>query len=253
MHFTDTSHPQTDEQAQILAQIAALQAQLQNKGKPGKASATKNPKKRRQSDAAASPAVKKAPAKKPRPSNAASTSEAAPKKARSNKKSSAKKSGGGESDDDVRRVSYEQKEELAQKIMLLPDDRLDGALKIISEDKPPNTATDDEEIELDIDDLSPRTLYRLYRYVVRPKHKKPAKGTAVDGRKRGTGGVKRKNLDEGEEAARIARLQEQLSQFDNAEAGAAASSSAAPAGAHDDHVDSSSEEGSDEESESDYE
>ena len=73
-----------------------------------------------------------------------------------------KPSEGKKRDEDVRDVTYEQKEELAAKITQLPDDRLDGALKIIAEDKPPN-ANDDEEIELDIDDLSPQTLYKLYR------------------------------------------------------------------------------------------
>ncbi|CEH14335.1 Transcription initiation factor TFIID, subunit BDF1 and related bromodomain proteins [Ceraceosorus bombacis] len=258
-----------DEDAKIRAQIAALEAKLHKpKGSKSSKSApagagTSKGKKRAASDIAggAVPAgaasKKKAPPKKAaaaQPAAAVEASPAAAKKAKAAPKKKAappsKKSNGVE--EEVRTVTYEQKEELAAKITQLPDDRLDGALKIIAEDKP-QSSTDDEEIELDIDDLSPRTLYRLYRYVVRPKHKKATKSSAVDGRKRGTGGVKRKNLDEDEEADRIARLQAQLSQFDNPDAAASAPTSGGHAGAHDDHVQSeSSDEGSESESESDY-
>lgn len=205
-------------------------------------------------------------------SSAGAGGDGAAKKATSKPK---KPSGGKKRDEDVRDVTYEQKEELATKITQLSDEALEIALKIIAEDKPPS-ANDDEEIELDIDDLSPGTLYKLYRHVVRPKGpKKPVadKSNAIDGRKRGTGGVKRKNLDEGEEAARIARLQAQLQQFDNPDAGechlvclcllcsvadthffSAQGSGAPTAGAHDDLVASDSSSGEDEsDSESEYE
>ncbi|PWN49935.1 Bromodomain-containing protein, partial [Violaceomyces palustris] len=176
----------------------------------------------------------------------------------SSKKSSASKRNAG-SDDEIRTVTYEQKEELAAKITELSEERLDGAIRIINEDKPPNQS-EEEEIELDIDELSPRTLYKLYKYVVRPSKKPSASASAnkgngrnsapLDGRKRGTGGLKKKNLDEGEEAERIARLQQQLEQFGNHDGGIPGSS--APAGIHDDLVQSESssdgESGSDSES-----
>ncbi|KAJ1573823.1 hypothetical protein NDA12_005213 [Ustilago hordei] len=157
------------------------------------------------------------------------------------------------SDEDIRTVTYEQKEELAAKITELSEERLDGAIRIINEDKPPNE-NDEEEIELDIDELSPKTLYKLYKYVVRPKKPAPtpnknSKSAPLDGRKRGTGGIKKKNLDEGEEAERIARLQEQLNQFGNADAIIGGVGGAA--GGHDDlvHSESSSDEsGSDSDS-----
>lgn len=148
------------------------------------------------------------------------------KKASTSKKTGGSKRGAG-SDDDIRTVTYEQKEELAAKITELSEERLDGAIRIINEDKPPNQS-EEEEIELDIDELSPRTLYKLYKYVVRPSKKAAAAAAAaknngrsapIDGRKRGTGGLKKKNLDEGEEAERIARLQQQLEQFGNPDAG----------------------------------
>lgn len=182
--------------------------------------------------------------------------------------------GGGSDEEDVRTVTFDQKEELAAKITELSDERLEGAIRIINEDKPPGAqGAEDEEIELDIDELSPQTLYKLYKYVVRPKKKstatpdigpngKPVPASApIDGRKRGTGGLKKKNLDEDEEAARIARLQQQLQQFNDATAGGTPAPAAAsePKGAdtatkHDDLVaseSSSNEEESESESDSD--
>ncbi|WFC97360.1 hypothetical protein MYAM1_000070 [Malassezia yamatoensis] len=133
----------------------------------------------------------------------------------------------GSDDEDVRTVTFDQKEELAAKITELTDERLEGAIRILNEDKPPGQqGGEDDEIELDIDELSPQTLFRLYKYVVRPKKKtagaevgangKPVPASQpIDGRKRGTGGLKKKNLDETEEAERIARLQQQLEQFND--------------------------------------
>ena len=176
----------------------------------------------------------------------------------------------GSDDEDIRTVTFDQKEELAAKITELSDERLDGAIRIINEDKPPGEQNDeDDEIELDIDELSPQTLYKLYKYVVRPKKKAPATPeigpggkpvvapAPIDGRKRGTGGLKKKNLDETEEAERIARLQQQLQQFtDPSAARSAQESGAKPASAdpaaqaaesskHDDLVASESSSGED--------
>jgi len=271
----DEEDDEADEEAEAQAQairdqIANLQAQLEglqgnNKAAGAKLLASakanlaampgkKGAKKRRPSESNGAgkkaPSAKKAKAPAAGPSNVSGSATTETKKARARKPSEGRKK-----DDDVRDITYEQKEELAAKITQLPDDRLDGALKIIAEDKP-ESANEDEEIELDIDDLSRPTLYKLYRYVVRPKGKKmPSKVSSSDGRKRGTGGVKRKNLDEGEEAARIARLQEQLQQFDNPETGSGASGQQRVAsGAHDDLVASESSSGEDDsESESDFE
>ena len=205
-------------------------------------------KKKSKAKAASSPSAATAdyvPAKK------AKTTAAKKKPTPSNKKASSSRRDDN-SDEDIRTVTYEQKEELAAKITELSEERLDGAIRIINEDKPPNQ-NDEEEIELDIDELSPRTLYKLYKYVVRPKKPAPvvnknSKSAPLDGRKRGTGGIKKKNLDEGEEAERIARLQQQLEQFGNPEA---IGSGGGGVGGHDDlvHSESSSEEsGSDSDS-----
>ncbi|KAJ1022441.1 hypothetical protein NDA16_003430 [Ustilago loliicola] len=187
----------------------------------------------------------------------AKKAKSAPSAAAKKKPSSSNKKAGpsrrdDNSDEDIRTVTYEQKEELAAKITELSEERLDGAIRIINEDKPPNQ-NDEEEIELDIDELSPKTLYKLYKYVVRPKKPAPtanknSKSAPLDGRKRGTGGIKKKNLDEGEEAERIARLQEQLNQFGNPDA---IGSVGGAADGHDDlvHSESSSDEsGSDSDS-----
>ncbi|PKI84278.1 hypothetical protein MVES1_001619 [Malassezia vespertilionis] len=171
----------------------------------------------------------------------------------------------GGDEDDVRTVTFDQKEELAQKITELTDERLEGAIRILNEDKPAGAqGNEDEEIELDIDELSPQTLYKLYKYVVRPKKKhappelgpngKPAPASApIDGRKRGTGGLKKKNLDETEEAERIARLQQQLQQFNDAKDSPKALPDAdLSSSKHDDLVQSDISSGDeDEESESD--
>ena len=148
----------------------------------------------------------------------------------------------------MRTVTFDQKEELAAKITELSDERLEGAIRIINEDKPPDAqGAEDEEIELDIDELSPQTLYKLYKYVVRPKKKsassaeigpngKPVPASApIAARPRCTGGLKKQNLDEDEEAARIARLQQQLQQFNDVSSGAA-SAPAATSGTSDAHT-----------------
>lgn len=239
---------------ETLAKIRALEAQLaemKREAKQGGSGSGSSAAKKKPS--AAKPRASGEKKKSSKPKASGSLGEPTPKKA--------KKASGGEGSDDedpdeVRQVTYQQKEELARKITQLSDERLDGALQIISEDKPAS-ANDDEEIELDIDDLSPRTLYKLYRYVVKPKRRPGPKPGTAKGKssKSGSGGKKRKNLDEEEEAARIIRLQEQLQSFDRApesSAAAGASSSGQGVGGHDDLLQSESSEEESDGSESDY-
>ena len=192
---------------------------------------------------------------------------AAPAKPKKPSSPAPRKRSAGSDEEDVRTVTFDQKEELAAKITELTDERLEGAIRILNEDKPPGQqGGEDDEIELDIDELSPQTLYKLYKYVVRPKKKstqpelgpngKPIPASQpIDGRKRGTGGLKKKNLDETEEAERIARLQQQLQQFndpDHIPKPATPGQDAEASGKHDDLVASESSSGEDEsESESD--
>ena len=67
------------------------------------------------------------------------------------------------------------------------------------------------ETLLDIAPEAAATLIQTVQKVAAAVNKN-SKSAPLDGRKRGTGGIKKKNLDEGEEAERIARLQQQLEQ-----------------------------------------
>lgn len=209
----DDEDEDDDEEAEIIAEIAQIEQRLaylrgqQQALRNNKTAAAA--KKKAAKAAAAEAAAKKKAAKA---AKASSFTEGPSKKS---KKKKALQSDGSDDENSVRPVSLEQKEELAAMINDLTDDRLEMAVKIINEDKPQDGMPDDE-IELDIDELSPRVLYKLYRHVVRPKKKpgpKPGTAKSVSSSKQSTN-KKRKNLDEEQEAARIAALQEQLQSFD---------------------------------------
>lgn len=247
-----------------IRQLEEQLAELRREAKAAKAKAVTKKKPRASGAGGPSSSKKASSSGKSKSGNSGAGDGPAPaKKAKKSSKAAAIADDGTDDENDIRAVTWEQKEELASKITQLSDERLDGALKIISEDKPPS-ANEEEEIELDIEDLSPRTLYKLYRYVVKPKKKPgPKPGTAKGGKssnKAATGGKKRKNLDEEAEAARIARLQEQLQSFDRGPeaggiAGTAGSISAAGGnGGHDDLVQSDSSSGEEDSDgyESDY-
>jgi len=93
-----------------------------------------------------------------------------------------------------------------------------------------------EEIELEIDLLPAMVLTKLYNFVLRPlrapatKRNRASKGT-------GTGGLKRKSMDEDVEAEKIRQLEERMRLFD--ENGGGVSGSAARKD-NDDSSDSSS-------------
>ncbi|KAI5791742.1 hypothetical protein DFH27DRAFT_592142 [Peziza echinospora] len=75
----------------------------------------------------------------------------------------------GKKADEIPVLTMEQKTELSQRINLLSASRMMYATKLI-QDNMPNLA-DDDEIELDIDELSPEILYKLHQYV--SKHAPP--------------------------------------------------------------------------------
>ena len=71
-----------------------------------------------------------------------------------------------------------------------------------------------EEIELEIDQLPAAVLTKLYNFVLRPirqpvqpKRNRTGKGT-------GTGGLKRKSMDEEKEAEKIRQLEERMALFE---------------------------------------
>ena len=110
-----------------------------------------------------------------------------------------------------------------------------------------------EEIELEIDTLPASVLTKLYNFVIRPTRQPPAKRGRT-GKGTGTGGLKRKSMDEDVEAEKIRLLEERMALF---EKGVGASASAAPrasvVAAHAEESEHSSDESSDDCSGSDSE
>ena len=104
-----------------------------------------------------------------------------------------------------------------------------------------------EEIELEIDTLPAAVLTKLYNFVIRPL--KPPVKRPRTGKGTGTGGLKRKSMDEDVETKKIRALEERLKAFDNPSGSVASNGAAAEAAS--DH--SSAESSSDESSASDSE
>jgi hypothetical protein len=131
------------------------------------------------------------------------------------------------SDNDV--LTFEQKKDLSESIAKLDEAKLEKVIHIIHEGVPEirdvnslllasptityicQQSTD--EIELEIDSLPAAVLTKLYNFVLRPlrtpatKRNRPNKGT-------GTGGLKRKSMDEDVEAEKIRMLEERMALFD---------------------------------------
>jgi bromodomain-containing factor 1 len=70
-----------------------------------------------------------------------------------------------------------------------------------------------EEIELEIDLLPAMVLTKLYNFVLRPL-RAPATKRSRTGKGTGTGGLKRKSMDEDVEAEKIRQLEERMRLFD---------------------------------------
>lgn len=112
-----------------------------------------------------------------------------------------------------------------------------------------------EEIELEIDLLPPQVLTKLFNFVIRPAMKASQSAAhreiigggvkrGTRGKGTGTGGLKRKSMDEDVEAEKIRQLEERMALFDNPDsAAAAAAAPAAHVGGH--GSDSSDSSGSD--------
>ena len=76
-----------------------------------------------------------------------------------------------------------------------------------------------DQIELDIDTLPSQVLIKLYNTVMRPIKPKPGGRAAGQRNGTGTGGLKRKSMDEEAEAERIRLLEARIQMFDNAQNG----------------------------------
>ncbi|PCH33446.1 Bromodomain-containing protein [Wolfiporia cocos MD-104 SS10] len=137
-------------------------------------------------------------------------------------------------DDDV--LTFEQKKELSDTIGKLDGVKLERVIQIIHEGVP-EIRDSTEEIELEIDQLPASVLQKLYNFVIRPikasvpKRARTGKGT-------GTGGLKRKSMDEDVEAAKIRALEERMKLF---EGGREPAGPANEVPAHDDSEHSSNE------------
>ncbi|KAG9085749.1 hypothetical protein FRC06_003470 [Ceratobasidium sp. 370] len=156
----------------------------------------------------------------PGPSKAKSTPAPKPTKGGA----SGKKSKGGTGSDTERNIStmsFEQKKELSTTIESLDGDKLEKVIQIIYEGMP-DLQNSNEEIELDIESLTPAVLTKLWNFVVKPQQQKKS-AVSSNGPKRtsgnaskgaaATGGVKRKSMDEAVESERIRKLEAQINRF----------------------------------------
>ncbi len=165
-------------------------------------------------------------------------------------------------DDDV--LTFEQKKDLSDTISKLDGTKLERVIQIIHEGVPEirdvrtlqyllvhqhtHSLQSTEEIELEIDQLPSAVLTKLYNFVIRPM--KPPVKRPRTGKGTGTGGLKRKSMDEDVESKKIRALEEKLKSFENGGRASGGGSNGAAAAEMSDH---SSESSSDESSASDSE
>ncbi|KAH8835385.1 Bromodomain-containing protein [Flagelloscypha sp. PMI_526] len=113
-------------------------------------------------------------------------------------------------DEDV--LSFEQKKDLSEAITNLNEDKLGRVIQIIH-DGVPEIRDSTEEIELEIDHLPAAVLTKLYNFVVRPL-RAPTQKRTRGGKGTGTGGLKRKSMDEDVEAEKIRQLEQRMALFE---------------------------------------
>ncbi|KAG2160074.1 Bromodomain-containing protein [Suillus bovinus] len=145
-------------------------------------------------------------------------------------------------------LSFEQKKDLSEAITSLDGVKLEKVIQIIHEGVP-EIRDSTEEIELEIDILPPHVLTKLYNFVLRPL-RQPTQKRNRTGKGTGTGGLKRKSMDETAEAEKIRKLEERMRLFDDNNF---ATPNAAPALAHQNDSDHSSDSSSDDSSGSESE
>ncbi|KAI9777109.1 MAG: hypothetical protein M1839_009065 [Geoglossum umbratile] len=120
-------------------------------------------------------------------------------------------------------VTYEQKQEISDKINTLATAKMNQAYKIIRDNMPQLTGQgDDGELELDIDELPNDVLYKLLQFV--QKHAPSSREVQVESPPKissvAKGGVpktkKNKPMSKTEQEARIEELQRKLKNYKNA-------------------------------------
>ncbi|KJA25957.1 hypothetical protein HYPSUDRAFT_52717 [Hypholoma sublateritium FD-334 SS-4] len=151
----------------------------------------------------------------------ASTSKPPPKQ--TTKAPSKKKSKKTVTDDDV--LTFEQKKDLSESIGKLDGARLERVIQIIHEGVP-EIRDSTEEIELEIDQLPAAVLTKLYNFVIRPTRQPAQPKRNRTGKGTGTGGLKRKSMDEEKEAEKIRQLEERMALFEPRGAQSAATAAA---------------------------
>lgn len=145
-------------------------------------------------------------------------------------------------------LSFEQKKDLSEAITSLDGVKLEKVIQIIHEGVP-EIRDSTEEIELEIDILPPHVLTKLYNFVLRPL-RQPTQKRNRTGKGTGTGGLKRKSMDETAEAEKIRKLEERMRLFEDNNL---ATPNTAPALAHQNDSDHSSDSSSDDSSGSESE
>ncbi|KAG6911769.1 hypothetical protein DXG01_000015 [Tephrocybe rancida] len=217
----DEEEEEEDSDAERQRAIAMMESQIEAmKGNIAALKSNKVPKEK-----------KKKVEKREKPLPIASTSKGTTSKpAKGMPSSSKKKMKKPIADNDV--LTFEQKKDLSESIAKLDEQKLEKVIQIIHEGVPEIrdvrrqhflwTKTEliaaclqsTDEIELEIDQLPSSVLTKLYNFVLRPlrapptKRNRPGKGT-------GTGGLKRKSMDEDVEAEKIRLLEERMLLFDS--------------------------------------
>ncbi|KAI9804600.1 MAG: hypothetical protein M1833_006673 [Piccolia ochrophora] len=159
----------------------------------------------------------KAP-KKPAKKGSMSTAPAAPKVKPEKKKKAAGKS------ERTPYITYEQKQEISNRINTLPTSRMSTALKIIRDNMPNLKGLQDDELELDIDELSDEVLHKLYLFVQKyaPGGKgdadvKPARSKPAPEARANTGKTKKnKPMGRNEQESKIEQIRGQIKNFTGA-------------------------------------
>ncbi|KAJ2920262.1 hypothetical protein MD484_g55, partial [Candolleomyces efflorescens] len=187
-----------DSEAERLRTIANMEKEIETmRGnleqlKNAAAKSKKDKKKKKEREIPSAPSTSKPPPKQTKP---------APTKKKSKKPIP---------DDDV--LTFEQKKDLSETIGQLEGAKLEKVINIIHEGVP-EIRDSTEEIEIEIDTLPASVLTKLYNFVIRPT-KQPAVKRNRTGKGTGTGGLKRKSMDEDVEAEKIRQLEQRMALFD---------------------------------------
>ncbi|MCJ1312331.1 hypothetical protein MMC25_006005 [Agyrium rufum] len=173
-------------------------------------------------------AIQKKKASPPAPSRKGSKVATKPKKKESKKSAPSAPAKADKKNKPVKKekvpyVTYEQKQDISSRINNLPAQRMATALTIIRDNMPNLKGVQEDEIELDIDELSNEVLYKLLgfvrKYAPRPEDAEPVQvksrsNTGMGGSGSTTQhGKKNKPMSKNEQEAKIRELQGKLSGF----------------------------------------